>query len=69
MYYQMDGCESTNKSQYANGSLALFIITGIVDRIRLEHMVPGHIKLSPDLVARHIESRYNKADTLNQYQL
>lgn len=50
VFYFMDNCGGTNKSQYAFGAIALLVLTGVLDAVRLMFMVPGHTKMLLDVL-------------------
>jgi len=65
----MDSCAGTNKSQFFFGGLGLVLSCGLLDCAMVLHMVVGHTKFGPDLVARMIAGKFNQSDVFNHGQL
>ena len=65
----LDGCPSTQKSQYYFGAVAALLATARLDAVEMAFMVPGHTKFESDIVCQLVAGLYNRSDCYNHGQL
>ena len=63
--YFMDNCAGTNKSQFVFGALALLTLTGVLDSMCLEFMIPGHTKMRLDVAFSRTGNAFRSRDVFN----
>ena len=69
IFYNMDNCAGTNKSQFCFGGIALLAMSGNLDTILLMFQLQGHTKLDPDIAAQKTAGAFNSRDTFNHGML
>ena len=69
IFYNMDNCAGTNKSQFCFGGIALLAMSGNLDTILLMFQLQGHTKFDPDIAAQKTAGAFNSRDTFNHGML
>jgi len=69
LIYNMDNCAGTNKSQYMFGCVAILVMLGYFDAIKLFFQLQGHTKFDPDVAAQKVAGAFSGGDTFNHGML